>query len=486
MKSEIQATEKMVMKRKLILAYPNMRWLKEDITTTWNLNPSTLCLLAAMVKDYVKVKIIDAQFYNMTEESFKKEIEDYGPDYVGLSLLSSEYRDTLDTAANIVKSVSKDIVVIAGGVHVTTQYGHAMKNKNIDYCIRGEGEYVLGWLLRFLNGEGAFPKVGIVCRKGGEIITQEKAIVEDLKRLPWPDYGIIDFKPYFETADRKNSPNRAPEYPCVRMITTRGCPFGCSFCQVETISTRHVRARDPEDVVNELAFLKERYGIRSIIFDEDNMLMAPNGYARRLFSLMIERELGLKWVSIAFALFLLDGEILDLMKKSGCVGINVAIESGNPRVLREIVKKPIKDLQKVPEIIAKIKERNIYCIANFVVGFPGETWDEIRDTIRFAEKCGADYIKIYAALPLYGTKLYDISSSMGVLCCNDEFPKVDWRYGQITSDEWTSKDITILRAYEWDRINFAPDKIKKVAEIWGVTEEELKTIRKQTRDALVF
>jgi len=474
------------MKKRLILAYPNLRWIKDDITTTWNLNPSTLCLLGAMVKDYVEVEVVDAQFNNMSEEDFRKEIKEYNPDYVGLSLLASEYRDALDVASNIVKSVSNDIVVIAGGVHVTTQYGYSMRNSNIDYCIIGEGEYVLGELLRYLNNDAAFPSVGIVHRRGEEIVAQEKAIVEDISRLPWPDYELIDFRPYFETASRKHSPNRAPDYPCVRVVTTRGCPFGCSFCQVETISTRHVRARDPEDVVNEFQFLKDKYGIKSIIFDEDNMLMAPDGYAKKLFTLMIKRKLNLKWVSINFALFLLTDEMLDLMKDSGCVGVNISVESGSPRVLKEIIKKPIKDLGKVLEIIGKVRAKSMYCLANFVIGFPGETWNEIRETIKYAEDCGADYIKIFAAVPLHGTKLYDMAVDMNALAYSDEYLEVDWRYGQIKSDEWTSKDISSLRVYEWDRINFTPDKIKKNCEIWGASEEELKIIRKQTRDSLTF
>ena len=474
------------MKKRLLLAYPNMRWLKEDITTTWNLNPATLCLLAAMVKEQVEVRVVDAQFNDLSHEQFRREVEAFRPHYVGLSLLSSEYRDTLDAAAAIVKGVSRDIVTIAGGVHVTTQFEYVMRNPDMDYCVRGEGEHVLGPLLRFIDGEGPLPAAGVVRRRDGEVVAQEKAIVEDLARLPWPDYSLLDFRPYFETAARKRSPNRAPAYPVVRMVTTRGCPFGCSFCQVETIASRRVRARDPEDVVDELQFLKERYGIRSVIFDEDNMLMAPDGYARRLFRLMIERRLELQWVATAFALFLLNDETLDLMQRSGCVGVNVAIESGNPRVLREIVGKPIRDLAEVPGIIAKIRARGLYCLANFIIGFPGETWDEIRQTIRFAETCGADYVKIYAAVPLYGTKLYRIAAETRALTQCDEFPRVDWRYGQITSPEWTPKDISILRAYEWDRINFAPERIARVAEIWGVSVEELRLVRKQTRDALVF
>lgn len=474
------------MKTRLLLAYPNMRWLKEDITTTWNLNPGTLCLLAAMIEGQAEVRIVDAQFNNLTREEFAAEVRRFAPRCVGLSLLSSEYRDTLDAAAAAVKGVDPAITVIAGGVHATTQCRYVMRNPDIDYCVIGEGEHVLGPLLRFIDGSGPRPETGLVYREGEELVVQPKAVVEDLTELPWPDYSLVDLRPYLETAARERSPNRAPTYPTVRMVTTRGCPFGCSFCQVETISTKRVRARDPQDVVDELLFLKERYGIRSVIFDEDNMLMAPGGYARRLFQLMIERKLELKWVATAFALFLLTDEILDLMRDSGCVGINVAIESGNPRVLRELVGKPIKDLAQVPGIVANIKARGLYCIGNFIIGFPGETWDEIRQTLRFAETCGVDYVKIYGAVPLVGTKLYAIAAELNCLVQQEAYPKVDWRYGQITSPEWTPKDIAILRAYEWDRINFSPEKIDKVAEIWGLTAAELRGVRKQTRDALVF
>ena len=125
-------------------------------------------------------------------------------------------------------------------------------------------------------------------------------------------------------------------------------------------------------------------------------------------------------------------------------------------------------------------------MANFIIGFPGETWDEIRETISYAENCGADYVKFFVAVPLYRTELYRISKEMGALISDDAYINIDWRYGQIRSDEWTTKDIGILRAYEWDRINFAPDRIKKVAEIWHMPVEQLNEIRKKTRDNIMF
>ncbi|MCG2661585.1 MAG: hypothetical protein L6437_15230, partial [Kiritimatiellae bacterium] len=95
-------------------------------------------------------------------------------------------------------------------------------------------------------------------------------------------------------------------------------------------------------------------------------------------------------------------------------------------------------------------------------------------------------IKIFIAVPLYKTPLYTIAQQTGLLEHNEEFPMIDWRYAQIKSPEWSAKDISILRAYEWDRINFAPEKIKILSKMTGLTRKELSMIRKRTRDSLVF
>ena len=473
--------------KKLCLIYPNQRWHKNDSNTVWDLNPVTLCLLGTMVKDIVEVKIIDAQFYNLSIQEFENKIKDFDPDFVGISILSSEYQDTLDITLNIIKKLNPNIITIAGGVHITTKYNYAFKNNNLDYGVNGEGEYVLRNLISYLIGEGAFPDKGIIYKdENGKLIAQEQSLIEDLSKLPWVDYSFVKLEDYIHKGAR-TGPNRPPCLPTYRIITTRGCPFGCSFCQVETISGKKVRARDPEDVVNELLYLKETYKIESIVFEDDNLLMAHGTrYARRLFKIMIEKELNLPWVAGAFAIWLMDDEMLDLMQESGCKGVNIAIESGNERVVKEIVKKPIKNLKEIPKRIKAIRSRGMHCIVNFIIGFPSETWEEIRETINYAEHCGADYVKFFVAVPLIGTELYDIALNNDALLHSDEYPMTDWRYSQIKSDEWTAKDITILRAYEWDRINFSPDKIENTARLWGVSLEEMQNIRKDTRDSIKF
>ncbi|HWU42363.1 MAG TPA: radical SAM protein [Bdellovibrio sp.] len=471
--------------KKLILMFPNQKWQKDDENTRWFLNPSTLALLAAMVRDVVDVKIVDANFSNLSVEDFKQLLRDYRPDFVGISAMASEYADILDVAAKAVKEVNGEIIVIAGGVHVTIHHEYVMKNQDIDYAVKGEGEYVLKGLLEHLLGRADLPDTGIIYRHGGQVIVQPQAYVQDLTILPWPAYDLYDFKSYFNSVARFG-PNRPPAIPSIRIVTVRGCPFKCSFCQVHMTTGRNVRTRDPQDVVAELAYVKEAYGIKSVIFEDDNLLSAKGGaYAKELLQLMIDRKLNLKWIATGLALFLLTDDILDLMVRSGCTGVNIAIESGNERVLKEIVHKPIKSLSEVPTMIEKVKSYGMHCIANFIIGFPGETWSEIRETISFAENCGADYIKLFFAVPLFGTELYRIATKSGALAAgDDELPVIDWRHSQLSSTEWTSKDLAILRAYEWDRINFKPEKIKKVSEIWGMTEEEINVMRKRTRDSI--
>ena len=470
------------MKKKLVLVYPNQRWYKTDSNTTWNLNPYTLCQLAAMVESVVEVKIIDAQFRDLTIEEFKQQIREFNPDYVGISVMSSEYAETLHIAAEAVKSVSSQIITIVGGIHATLEYMQIIGDTNINFAVRGEGEHVLPLLLQYLGGFASLPETGVVCMINGKEHIGQQAIVSDISKLPWPAYHLVPLADYLNTGPRVG-PLRPPEYPYIRMSVTRGCPFGCTFCQVETISGKKIRTRDPLDVVNEILFLKEKYGIRSIQFDDDNII-GNKSFFKTLLTLMIVNKTDTKFIIGAFAVFLMTDELLDLMVKAGCVGVNVALESGNKRVLSEIVKKPV-DLDIAIEKIKDIKERGLFCLANFIIGFPGETWEEIRETIAYAEGCGADYIKIFVAVPLKNTKLWDLAVACGAIE-NPATYTVDWRFSTLRSNEWTSKDVSILRAYEWDRINFAtPEKRIRVAELWGLPEEEMNRIRKETRDNII-
>lgn len=469
-------------RKKLVLAYPNLRWHKVDIQTIWNLNPAILCLLGKMVEDDVDVSIIDAQFYDMTLSEFTEKIAEIKPDYVGISMLTSEYSSILHTAAEGIKEFDNDIIVIAGGVHVTIEFETVISDLNIDYAVRGEGEYVLKGLIKYLNGDGDLPEEGLVYREGDRISAQNHVLVHDLTTLPMPDYDLVRMEDYVLVGARYG-PLRPPEFPFVRTVITRGCPVGCSFCQVEAISGKSVRAPKPDQVIEELTYLKEKYGLKSFLIDDDNMVIKKK-FFKELLRQLIDSKLNLKFIIAAFAIFALDDEMLDLLKEAGCVGINVAIESGNQRVMNDIVQKPLQ-LSLVPPLIEQVKKKGMFVLANFIIGYPGERWNEIRETIQFAEDCGADYVKIFIAVPLKGTKLWDMAKNLDAFDTPSDGLEINWRFSQIRSDEWTPKDVSILRAYEWDRINFGSQvRRDRVAEIWGMPESELDAIRQATRDAV--
>ncbi len=468
---------------KVMLVYPNQRWYKYDLTTTWDLSPYGICLLATMLREKYEVQIIDAQFYNLSEEQFRTKVEAFRPDCVGISVLTSEYASILDTAARIVKEVDKDIVTIAGGVHVTTQHFRVIKNEDIDFCVRGEGERVLLQFLNYLDDEGDFPEKGLVYRdESGEMIALPPDRIEDLDSLPLPDYELVDYPAYANSKPR-NGVDSLNVFPHSRILTSRGCPVGCCFCQVKNISGSKWRKRSAINVVDEITFLKEKYGIKGFYIEDDNAFVQKSR-TKEMLRLIKERNLNLKWKAAGVPIFKMDEETFELMAATGCQMIGVAVESGNPRILEEIIRKPV-DLEKVPGLIETAKGYGIFVVANFIIGFPGETWEEIRQTLRYAETCGADYCKIYAAQPLIGTKLYEIARKMN--CLVGEETDVDWRYGRISTSEFTPKDISILRAYEWDRINFTDAKKRqKTAAIMGITLEELNEIRKKTRDNLTL
>jgi len=468
--------------KRIMLAYPNQRWYKYDLTTTWNLSPYALCMLGTMIQDKYEVKIVDTQFSNMSQEQFKAEIQQFQPDCVGISLLTSEYAPILDVAAAIVKEIDREIITIAGGVHVTTQYQRVMENKNIDYAVRGEGEYVLKNFLDYLNGESTLPEKGLIFRKDDKLSALPPERIQDLDALPLPDYNLVDYAAYTNTGPRYGV-DSVHSFPYARILTSRGCPIGCSFCQVESISGKRWRPRRAENVVNEITLLKEKYGIKSFIFEDDNPF-CQKARTKEMLRLLKERNLDLKWKVAGVAVFMMDEEIFELMAETGCQAICVAIESGSERILREVIRKPV-DLEKVPQMIKLAQKYGIFVSTSFVIGFPGETWQEIRQTLHYAETCGADYCKIYPANPLVGTKLFDLAKKMN--CIIGDENKVEWRYGRIKTSEFDPKDIAILRVYEWDRINFRdPQKRKKTADIMGVSVEKLDEIRKATKRNLTF
>ena len=467
---------------------PNFHWIDEDVNALWDLVPWNLCQIAAMVEDISsEVKIIDAYKDNLSKKELADQISRFNPDIVGITVLMDQYGEAAHITTKLVKEVSKNIITVLGGVYATANPERAMQDSNLDYVVIGEGEFVFKQLVGFHSGACELPDRGICFRKKGNGKLDHRghaAFIKNLDVLPKPAYHLIDFPEYakgFAAAKRK-SVDQPGGYPYARILTSRGCPEKCSFCQVPSLQGSYFRARTPDHVCDEIEWLKKEYGIKSVIFDDDNMYTNKRR-AKALFKRMIERNLVMPWTSPATAVFRLDNEAIDLMAKSGCSYINIAIEAGSERVTRDIVLKPL-DYEHAKKMVKYAKKKGIFVGANFIIGFPTETWDEIRQTIKVAETLEVDYAKIFIALPLRNTELFDLAKETDSLLMDPTDAKTMWTVGGvIKSEHWSADDLTILRAYEWDRINFSdPKKLKKTANRMGITVDELNVIRRRTMD----
>jgi radical SAM superfamily enzyme YgiQ (UPF0313 family) len=466
---------------KVALVIPNFAWCDWDENTRWHFIPYNLCMLGAMIEDLCEVVLIDANLMDMDDAAFTAELAVHRPDVVGISVLMDQYGPTGHHAARLAKEHDPRVVTVMGGVYPTMNTEKVIADPLVDFVLSGEGEYVFRELLRYLLGQRRdVPTPGIAYREDGvPKLSGHAPFIEDLDALPLPAYHLIDYLAYTKEPASRRSVDSAPGYPYARLFSSRGCPYGCSFCQVEAIQGKKTRVRSPDNVCDEIEWLKDTYGIKSLIFDDDN-LFTYKPRARALFQRMIDRNLALPWVSIATAAFRIDDDLIELMRKSGCEYLDIAIESGNERVLREIVHKPL-DLQHAKEVSAKARAEGIFVAANFMIGFPSETWDEIRDTLHYAEELDCDYVKIFVTIPLQQTELYDMCVAEGALKEGFTREAVRWSTGQIETDHFKSRDLTILRAYEWDRINFTePDRRRRIARRMGLTEDELWQKRRNT------
>ena len=470
--------------KKILLTQPNYAWLSKR---TWQFPPYTLCLLSAVVKDRAEVAVFDPNFRNLTEREVVKYLKKFKPDLVGISSISTEYFNVTRHTAALIRKALPEAVIVMGGVIPTVMLEEAMRDRNVDYWVSGEGERSLPLLVDALSrGAQDLSAVGgLAYWRGAVPVVNKQEFISDLDSVPFPDYSALvgaTLTDYGNIRFKYAPGLLARNYPSAVTITSRGCPYRCIFCAGRTVSGSKVRLRSAENVLEEVGLLWEQ-GIREVIFLDDHFL-ADRARAVKIMNGIMKKHKGLTWKCVNVTAWLLDEEIMRLMYKSGCTHITASIESGSQSVLTNIIKKPIR-LDRVPEKLELAKAIGFDVIANFVVGFPGETWEQVRETFRYAEKLGADIVNFHIATPLPRTELMDICLEAKLLPA-DYLANISnysgYGKGLITTDEFTPAELEILRSFEWDRINFStPEKCRAIARMNGITMRELEDWRRNTR-----
>lgn len=349
----------------------------------------------------------DRVVYGLSEDQIRKRIQDFRPDAIGLSCLFSTLEKRMLNVARIAKEVDPNIVVFCGGPHVSAFYERLTRSPHVDYCVIGEGEEIACRLLKALNAGGGVEEVGgLTYRRNGELIIQPRGpYIQNMDDIPFPARHLIDQDVYFKIGKTQGLRlDGEQRLRITQMTTSRGCPFQCTYCGKNVTWGKGYRTRSAKNVLDEMEYLIEKYKIERFAFQDDNFT-ADMQRAAEIFDGIVERKFNITWEAHnGLGVNFLSPALLQKMKASGCVSFTIAVESATDATLRR-VKKP-NYIKLAPPIVKAAKELGIEVRGFFMIGFPGETLEEVKRTVEYARNLDLAVSAFALVTPLPGTGLY--------------------------------------------------------------------------------
>lgn len=448
------------MNTKILLISPPEVVLQQFVTHNIYF-PLGLMYIASAIRDISEVKIINCMITDnkpvrlgkitrvgMSYEEIEEKIREFKPDIVGISAMIFPLLDGAIAIGKIAKKVNPKTTVVFGGAYNSVNYERFLKKGYCDYCVIGEGEETFREFVEKYNAKKPLTNIkGLAYIENNKLVFEKRELIKDLDKVPYPAYDLVDVEEYFK---RKMvySVNAVPER-ALPVITSRGCPFNCVFCAIKKHMGQVWRPHSDKYVVKHIKYLKEKYKLTKIHFLDDNVSANQDRFMKILKGIT---PLKIKWDDpSAMRGDTLNYKILKKMKESGNTNVDIAIESGNQDVVNRIVRKNIS-LKKVEEVARDCKKLNIKLGAYYIIGFPGETKKNMKETVDFAIRLLKDYNVspcLYVANPIFGTDLYKICEEKGYI--KKGLTEHDLAMGQsingthlITTEEFNSKDIDNL------------------------------------------
>jgi anaerobic magnesium-protoporphyrin IX monomethyl ester cyclase len=345
----------------------------------------------------IQSEILDMTLYNDSFDLLRKFLKELNPEFVGITSITADIyhaRDIAKTSKELLPSAK----TIIGGVHSSALPRETLEEFPIfDYLVFGEGELTLIELINTIRNNGNFESIlGLAYRRNGDIaINGKRPNIKNIDALPFPARDKLDFYKYIPT------PANYYRLPSMGLCASRGCPFNCTNCS-DAVWGRSARFRTPENVIEELEYSKKKFGIKNFKIVDDTATTSKK-WISTLCELMLSRNLDLTW-NCSSRVDNPDIEVLKLMKKAGCFQIKYGVESGTLKALKTINKRAtLEDAETTMKLCRKV---GIESNASFMLGIPGETKEDIYETIKFANKISPDVVTYALLKPFPGSKVY--------------------------------------------------------------------------------
>lgn len=399
--------------------------------------PLGLAYIGAVLKqNSFDVSAIDMRFLK-TRNEFVRRIKKENPDVIGIYTNSVNYDAVLDVTKQI-KEISRAFI-ISGGPQPSILPEQTLKNESIDAVVVGEGELTtLEAVAALEDGKSLEGIRGVWFKEGGRIRKNEgREPIEDLNSLPFPERDLFPIKEILK------KPQLSPlNYPSLHIMGSRGCMYGCSFCQptLRCIFGNKPRFRSADNIISEIEMLKEKYKIKSIVFQDDTFT-ANKPLVLDFCKKLKGKRLDIPWWCHSRA-NTIDEEIAREMKSAGCSVVCFGLESGSQRILDNVLTKGITVEQSINA--GRICKKNKIAItADIMIGSPTETKEDIELTEKMLNEIKPEVISVSIASPIPGTYLYERAKKEGLILAKKsaDFDRVaveKMRLDHLTKDDLIS------------------------------------------------
>ena len=369
-----------------------------DPKGVWEGLNNGIASIASVIRDGHKVQVLD--FVNK-QGSFEKRLAAVADaDIVRISIKSFTLDESV-MAAKKIKAINPTAMIVAGGPHIIVDGLNFMKDNAVfDLAVKGEAEIIFGELA---SSEEIKQIDGIIYRENGNVIeTPTRKWITDLDSLPFPNYD--DF-------DSVNSNGKIKEIENWPLVTSRGCPYSCSYCNVPAVIGRKFRTRSGKNILEELRYAQEKYQSREFKVLDDNFTLLMDR-AKDICKLFIDEKLNtkMKWTCPnGIRADRLDEELCRLMYEAGCYSMSIGVESGDPEVFFKINKG--EKLEDVERGIRLAQAAGIQVHGFFIIGLVGSTPETDKRSIEFAKRIGISaswgILVPYPGTPVWGQVLAD-------------------------------------------------------------------------------
>jgi radical SAM superfamily enzyme YgiQ (UPF0313 family)/MoaA/NifB/PqqE/SkfB family radical SAM enzyme/LEA14-like dessication related protein len=388
------------------------RWphIKDQTEDNYLAFPFYLAYAVALLKKHgFDAQIIDAIAEKMPYDAFYRKVSAIAPDLLVVETSTVTLNHDLKCLSRF--NGKFKIALCGPDIHIAeTEFLN--KNQNIDHVLFGEYEASLLELASKLNNNAALDTVdGILYRHADKVFKNKpRALISELDWLPWPERKLLPIKKY------NDAPGDIP-LPCASMWASRGCPFKCSFCLWPQVmyGGNSYRFRSAKNIVDEMEYLVNELGFKSVYFDDDTWNVGRNRMLEFCRELK-QRNLQIPWAIMARA-ELMDEQLLEVMRDAGLFAVKYGIESSSQEILDAIGKG--LDLKKAEEVVKYTKYLGIRTHLTFTFGLPGETKKTIEDTINYALMLNPTSVQFSIATPFPGTKFYQQMDEKGYILTKD-------------------------------------------------------------------